>query len=363
MFRKLNHKLNALIRKVKLVLTDTIVGRFSRFIYSGPYGANLVLRLDGKIGDAVTSTGFLKQIKLKNENEKLILITSGSQGDVFKNLEYVDELIQVDKSFSSLIKTWFKIRKIKFKYIVNTSHILKPNVLMIAGSLKAHTKITFSNKGIKTFSQHVDIDFVKDHITDRYQKTLKLMGIDAGHITYDLKLNEKYVLEAKKVLNKDQSKKIIALNSFAGARDRSLNQEKTIAIVKKLVENPHIFVLSLAGRSDGEKIKKWMSEYSHPRWQYFSNFEKLDQNCALLSQCNLLITPDTAWVHIASALKIKLVAIFREDTDLKETNSVIWAPHETIHKIVIAPRLETTGSNINNVNIDQVISEVHQLNL
>lgn len=362
MLRQLNHKLNALIRKLKLSLTDKLISPFSKYNEAAQAEANLILRLDGKIGDAVTSTGFLKQIKQYYPQQKLILVVNGSQAAVFKNLSYIDEIITIDKSFKQLIKVIKRLRKTKFKYIINTSHILKPNVVLLAGLLQAAQKLTFDNPNIKTFSRHIQIDFTKDHITDRYKKTLVAMEISTpGDLSYELKLNLEDVQKAMQKIKNLNAEKVIALNSFAGARDRNLGLEKTLEIVKRLTKNPGVYVLCLAGADDGKTIRQWMSEYPQPQWVYFSEFKSLEENSALLSQCQALITPDTAWVHIASALKVKLLAIFREDTNLQELNTVIWAPFGYEHRKIIVPYNIRRGSKIENVNIEHLFLEFNRL--
>ncbi len=361
MLRALNHRLNSKIRNLKLFLADQLISPFSKHIDLNEAQAHLVLRLDGKVGDAVTSTGFLRQIKKSFPHQKLILIINGSQKDIFKNLNFIDEIIVINKSIFQLFKEVNRLRSIKFGYIINTSHILKPNVIFFAGLLKAFQKITFSNFHIKTFSKHVDIDFTKDHITDRYFKTLKMLRVFDADLSYIIELDKQILAEAQQSIKKLGAKKIVALNSFSGARDRNLGQSKTVEIVKKLTEDPDVYVLSLAGQNDEQALRQWMTEYSHPRWIYFSEYKTLQQNCALLSSCNFLITPDTAWVHIANALKIKQLAIFREDTNPQELNAVIWAPIGNQSKVIIAPHHLIKGSRIDNVDIEQLMFEVRKM--
>lgn len=350
--REFNHRRNAFLRRVKLWLADKLTYKFSRYIKQSSYEANLVLRLDGKIGDAVTSTGFLKQIKLKYPNEKLIvMVNGGGQKEIFKNLKYIDEIVDIQQL--GIVKSFLKLKSISFRYIISTTHILKPKMIFVAAFLKAHCKITFENLQIKTFSEHIKIDFINDHITDRYRKILKAMGLQDDILIYDIQLNDTDVEYVKKIFSQAGIKKVIALNSFAGARDRNLSAEKTIEIVKNLVENTDCYVVSLASKNDGEKIKIWMQSFSHARWRYFPELDTLEKNMALLSACDLIITPDTAWVHIASALRVKLVALFREDNNPYEINSTIWAPYQTLCKIVKIP-----GTTMENIDTNEVTNEV-----
>ncbi len=86
----------------------------------------------------------------------------------------------------------------------------------------------------------------------------------------------------------------------------------------------------------------------------------LKHNIAAVSIADLVITPDTSWVHFSSALKKKLIAIYREDksSDI-EKNSIIWAPFETNYISIYSNFSEE--QNINNFDINDFTSAYKKL--
>ena len=106
-----------------------------------------------------------------------------------------------------------------------------------------------------------------------------------------------------------------------------------------------------------------MEDFPHPNWKHFEEFSNFSDNLALASCAELVITPDTAWVHIASALNIRVLAVYRSDEYSEEKNSLIWAPYsEAKYEVVL-----TVGdapdklNNINNFSIDELMKRVQLL--
>lgn len=335
-----------------------------------PAGAILVLRLDGKLGDGVTATGFLRVLKETHPQSRLIVATGPGTESLYQSLSFVDETYIAQKGVLKTIQLYFKLRRNAYRYIINTSHILNPRVLFLTALLPAAKKITFANAHESLFTHHVDVNFQRDHVTDRYGKVLQLLNSDsvnqslhAADLSYQVRLRPEMQSLMKTGIEdlRKKAKYIIALNSFAGARLRNFNQRTTSAIVRKLLEYPDVKIISLANEGDHRILNQWIDQTYQGRWLNSPQFSSLEHNMAILEQADLIITPDTAWVHIASAFKKKLVAVYREETNPNENNAVIWAPFGTEHEIIMAPSTPAAPDDINNVDTDQVVRAVVRL--
>lgn len=355
--RHWNHRRIDRMRAWKLALARLLFSPLSRPHSSGEKDPILVLRLDGKVGDSVTVTGFLRELKRQHPRRKLIVATSQGTEGIYRNLPHLDRTLTAKKGLLPTLRLYLKLRRHRYYALINTSHILNPRVVFLTSLLKAQRKITFANPEYRIFTDHVPVDFRQDHITDRYAKILKLLGSEATDLRYELQLRSD-VRSLMKYGADDLRKKakyLVALNSFAGARLRNLNHRTTTAIVRRLLEYPDVKIISLANEGDHRILNTWIDQSYGGRWLNTPQFSSLEQNIALLEQCDLVITPDTAWVHIASALQKKLIAIYREDTNPDEINSVIWAPHQTEHEIVFAPGTPENPDDINNVDPEAVV--------
>lgn len=353
--RLLNHKRIDWMRYAKLHLATKLFGSFSKFIKQDQAEDILILRMDDKLGDGITATGFIREIKSAFPERNLIVVSGAATADIYLKLGYVDEVLVSKKGIMQTLDLFFKLKKRSYLYIVNTSHILNPRIVFLVSFLKAFKKISFGSYKSIFFSDHVKIDFLQEHVTERYRKALKLMQVESSQLIYEIKLPKDCDKRAFEYLKpwKSSGKKIVILNSFAGARLRNFNFETTSQIVKGLIKNPDIIVLSVANKGDHRILKKWIT--SDSAWIHNTDFSSILENMALLKHADLVVTPDTAWVHIASAFKKKLIAIYRQDSNPEELNSLIWSPYGTDYHIVFSQQNAQGLDDINTVNVDDVV--------
>jgi ADP-heptose:LPS heptosyltransferase len=76
----------------------------------------------------------------------------------------------------------------------------------------------------------------------------------------------------------------------------------------------------------------------------------LQQFAAIVHEFDLLLTPDTAVVHIAAAWKIPTVALYHADPAITP-----WVPYHTPHRAVTDP------SGVAAITVDRVIAAVDDL--
>lgn len=318
----------------------------------------IVLRLDGKLGDTITFSGFLKVLQTElgqvlNCNVVVTILAQKQQSFIYDYLPTPFKLTLIKKGFLAALKQVFKLRHKKYDFLICTSHILDPATLCLSRFLKAKQKIVFKNEDLVFFNQHVVQQFETAHVTQRYQQVLSFIlnfyqkPATQFNLMYSLQLSEPALCKVRNLLTKlkQLNKKIIVLNSFAGASLRNLNQVNTYNLIRKLVEKPEVHVISIANQGDLKILQSWklqwqanikkesqnlslMTEPFINQWHFFEEGD-FAFNLALIHEADLVITPDTSLVHAASALNKPLLAIYREDvssSENEEINSVIWAP-------------------------------------
>ncbi|MHB9011735.1 MAG: glycosyltransferase family 9 protein, partial [Ignavibacteriaceae bacterium] len=90
--------------------------------------------------------------------------------------------------------------------------------------------------------------------------------------------------------------------------------------------------IELAGQISEGKIKVYFSK-------------NYNEYAAMISRLNLLFTPDTAAVHLASAFKVPVFGIYVK----YNTNDMIWSPYRSKFDCII-----TEAPNLGNVTFDEV---------
>lgn len=363
--RDWNHRRIDIMRAFKLALAGALFPWFARRTKSEKTEADiLVFRLDDKLGDSITSTGFLSELKKSFPQSRLVVLSGKNAAFIYKKLKFIDEVIVVKKGIWQSLRAFLILRTRSYRFIFNTSHILTPQVIFLSSFLRAWKKITFLNAKARSFTDHITYDEKKDHVTTRYQKSLEAVGIESAPLDYQMvSADEKASRAVDKAIVELRRKApmIVILNSFAGARLRNLNQKTTTDIVRGILKNhSNVVIVSVGSDDDLKKIQYWVTAFNDRRWVCYSRQGSLGFNFALAQHSALIITPDTAWVHVASALKKPVIAIYRED-EAHEKNSLIWSPYKTLNEVVYAPFDLSRPHDINTVDPEQVVSGVGRL--
>ena len=205
------------------------------------------------------------------------------------------------------------------------------------------------------FDQHISENFFAIHITDRYKKVIESMKLSwvlpvEYSFTVPTEQIEKTSTELKKIKKQKNAGLIIVLNSFAGARLRNLSYETTLAIIKSIYgELPNTLVISIANSGDLQILKSWrkLAEQNSELLPFIENWILAEEtsllgSSATIALCDLVITPDTSIVHLASALKKPLIALFRPDSG-DEENSKIWSPLGDNFKVIFSEKNDLLG--------------------
>lgn len=344
------------IAAMKLLLdkpANTIALPFEKII--------LILRLDNKIGDSITSTGFLRELKKHFADHQIWVLSDLATLSIYQNSQYVDRVLPLSKGPLASLAMYIHLKKHHFKFIINTSHLILPRVIFLVSRLRATRKITFQSAEYKLFTDHIQYNPWTDHITKRYGNTLLALGIQNPDLSYEFPLSTEVIEKAKieRMRLFGEATPLVILNSFAGARLRSFNKKTTTEIVQGLLaKHPSLQILSIGNQHDLPLVKTWCDEFANPRWKV-SEHTNFTLNMALLSLADLVITPDTALVHIACAFKRPLVAVFRGDGS--EKNSLIWAPYGTEFRMVQTVNDPAYEPDINRVEVPQVLAAASDL--
>lgn len=356
-FRRWNHRRIDAFRRWRLQLFLSLFNQQNEGPETPSEKRVLLLRLDGKLGDTITTTGFINA--LHESGYKVDIVARKANTFVYAYIKTPHRLYSLKKGILSLFVLLFKLRGHSYEALVCSTHITDPASLWLSRFVPAKTKIVFKNEEIEFFDVHIEKDFFEKHVTDRYQQSLKAITGNTSPTVekYELSIPEAALTAAKKFIG--DHKKVIVLNSFAGARLRNFSFATTKAIVDALTQDA--LVISFGNDGDLHILREWKKHYHNANW-VVPHRGDFAFNAALVALANAVVTPDTSIVHLASAVGAPLVAVYREDEGV-EKNSKIWAPldcktldNKKGHKIIYAPL-----PDINNVDISQIVKATKEL--
>ncbi len=314
----------------------------------------LVVRI-GKIGDIIATSFVFEVIKRNNPDIKISLITKSSNKDVLCYNPSIDSIHYLGKGIFRYFQLW-KLKNNKYDLIIDFNDNPSKTTKLIFTYFNANNKCGYD---FPLYSNCLDwkVEQLKkesSHIIDRMKHFLENIGFtcEDNIVKPVLYLGNKEVLDAETSLNKYKNKKIIALNISAGADIRLWRVKNWIKLVECIsgISDEYRFVLLNSKENDveaSEIVNALNPEIIYkpelPTFQHFASFIKLS---------NLLISPDTSAVHIASAFNRLVIALYPKS----DWNFASWLPFKVQFKAV-----HSETNDINSISIDKIFIKFKEL--
>lgn len=257
----------------------------------------LILRF-GAIGDVVHSSALFRSVKAKYPDLSIHYASFKTPLENIKNDPDLEKAWTVEgKSYKQLYKLANELKKENFDLFIN----LQPGI---------RTRIFSLMLGVKTVT---------------YKKTFKLHAVEnfwrtGQQVFKDIELPKNLHLHVEKSVaekmhnilhhNSTTNTPLIAFNmgvsSTRQGRRWSLEYWKELA---QLLINDRDCRILLTGSQDDAALSEELLSVSH-RVESFCGQLSLEENTALLSLCDLVISGDTGPLHIATAVNTKCIGLY-----------------------------------------------------
>lgn len=299
----------------------------------------LFIRLN-RIGDALVTTPLLHQIK-KNIGCSIYVLADKKNHFVFNNCPDIDEVIVYEKKAG--IRTINKfIRENNIETIVDLHDDVSTTVSFIVRFTITKYKLGLKKINEKLYTNTVKrLDATKHHVIERALEFTKLFGFQPDYsnakISYKIKKSSSEF--AEKQLKNLKGKFLFGVNITAGSDARFWGVDNFKQLIK-LISGYNINFVLFTTESKLADAKQIADEkFIYPPTKDFDIF------AAGISKLDMLITPDTSVVHIASMVKMPVFGIYVH----YNTDEMIWSPYQTDFDCVI-----TKEANLKNVTFEEV---------
>ncbi|AYV94484.1 LOS biosynthesis enzyme LBGB [Fusobacterium necrophorum subsp. funduliforme] len=293
------------------------------FIENNGIRSIVFLRQDGKVGDMVVHTMIFRAIKEQYPNIKIGVITKGAARGIIENNSNVDKIYQFEKEKSKIKKLARQISEEKYDLLVDFSIMLRVRDMMLISLCKARYTIGVNREDWKLFDLNVSFDF-HSHITDLYGAFLTKIGVKYHSTKYEI-FSEALKLETQN--------RVIVLNPYASNRHRSLSDEMVVKIGREMLQYKKIEIY-IVGESSKKTSLTEIARNIGEKAKYYPTKSILDL-VSLIQRADLIVSPDTAAVHIASAFDKKIISVYLEDNE-EIYYAKMWAPNSSQAKIIYA---------------------------
>ena len=281
----------------------------------------LFLRYD-RIGDMVITTPVFRELKLAYPEINITVLASKANHCVLLNNPYVDRVITNHKN--NLLKdlpTLLALRKEKFDVCVEFDHSVIPHSIVRLRIIKPKIIISvfkdgrYGVKGSELELYDYFTEKLKDtHFRDIWLNTLNPFGVTPKSKQYDLFCSDQQKGNAVDFLSQFQKKIIIGINLEGAVKGKKITSDKLEEICRGIYHiNREVQIILLSSPklySNIVRISQKMNlPYVVPSYKTVSVLDV----AALIQNLQLIITPDTSIVHIASAFNIPIVSIHEKN--------------------------------------------------
>lgn len=280
------------------------------------------------LGDVLRTISLVPAIKHRWPNSKITFFTKKEALPLFNNFNDIDRVLTYDKKTLKFLKKEYfdlvinleegyeacifasKIRKKELKGFYFDKGKIKPTP-------SAKEWFNMSSLGRKTpkIKGMYRNDYLKKKNTKTWQQLMSdIIGIDASGCSLNYKLNprqKKFALDFARRYNINNDDLVIGLNTGAGQRwpAKNLSIEKTAKLAEMLYKKLNAKIILFGGPNEIERNNDIIARSKVPIINSGCGND-LFEFPALISLCHLFITSDTLGMHLAIALKRKIIAFF-----------------------------------------------------
>lgn len=261
----------------------------------------LVLRGEGSLGDAIISSCCYRNIKKVSPQTKITVACFGSAYDFIAHNPYIDEvarlpvrhIIRPNQRWISLFLTALKLRKCQFDLVLDSSN-------KDFWNWRAFKWIVGGDRVLDCFTSPVRPFGAPDkHGSKHEQAILKLLGIEDADKSYDLPISAHTRQDVQNWLESRKLSSYILINPSGSIDKRGFRPDMLHEICMRLRVLGLPFVVATLPRA----YDKWVTALKDMPDVQIKRTADVFELFDLVRRAVLVVTPDTAAVHIASGFE------------------------------------------------------------
>ena len=310
----------------------------------------VLITLLGRIGDMILLTPSFKLIKDKYPEAQIDIIASRHNYIIPKLNPHINYVYIYDKKFVNVIKLIYRLRREFYDFYIDPKDHFSRESYIFSRIVKARKKIGYNRPGYNNFDISVDNSQQNKNLfhSIRILKSLKHLGIEVPEllpkpILFEEPNSKEYV---EKNFPKFNDNRQIALLNISASKDyRMWKIENWEKFIDEFSKNNIYFILSCEPRH------KPLAERLIGKNSFLFPSRNFNDIVSLVRKVDLVVTPDTSIVHVASAWNKPTFALYVGHEYL------YWwfRPVSDYNRSVLAP----DGKDVPDIDYDTVKNEFY----
>lgn len=289
----------------------------------------LFYKIEWKIGEYITSSFVIREIKKKYPNIQIDVFVgkSGGMEELLKSNKYIDNIFIYDrKKKLEEIKMKRKILKnskkekydIFFDFSEETE--IKPRQMWFMRKINADVNVGYGKNLYKIYNKNVDKK--RERMDNIWEKALEKLNIKNINKSYDVPLKDEAEKNIEKYFLENHINESIAVNFFGSINKRKISIENAIILLNSLRKQyPEYKINILDSPADRKKIFEILKKNIENVY-YYENTSSIFDAISIIKNSKIIVSPDTSIIHIAEGLDKKIIA-FYEKREIEKERYVI----------------------------------------
>ena len=298
----------------------------------------------------ILTTPLFSGLKKIFPDYEIFVLTSKVNNEIALTNPNVSGTIVYKKNIFSVLKLIFTLRKLKFNFWIDTKdeYSSTSKTLLKFGnyekSLGFNTKLDLFDVSLK--------EFVKSEHSVSYSLSPLFYfdnNFDACKLKPEITIPLQTVNKYSEFFGKINKKKIL-VNVSAGSETRYWGTENWIEFIRQIDKNIEMILIS--DKKDKEFADSLIKNHISDNLTYV-DADNIFEVAEVVRNCDVIVTPDTSIVHLASCFNKPIVAMF---------HNVEWvikryAPLSDVHRVI----LSKDKNSIADISVEEVLEKLKEI--
>jgi ADP-heptose:LPS heptosyltransferase len=317
-----------------------------------PAAPAILLMRQERIGDVLVGIPVLRALRQRYPAGRIHLLVSRNNYAARDAVApFVDRVWRYDKTLPSALALLRALRRERYDVVVDL--VDNPSAIsrVVIGWCGARLAVGLAHADAGYYSHAAPLlDRATVHPVERLAQLLLPFGIDPATVPLDLeyRLSEADQRRARELLGPRSRPLRLGVNISGRGPERYWGRDNFVALIRHLAATDERFEVSVCGAPrDAEEVAAVaLATGLEP----VPPLTSLHEFAAVIHEFDLVLTPDTAVVHLAAAWKIPTVGLYHGQPGIMP-----WLPYRSPHRSVIDDR------GIGWIPLDEVTAALDQL--
>lgn len=306
----------------------------------------LIIKLSS-IGDVVHALPFLEVLKKRYPDSRIDWLVEEAASQIISGHPAINRIIisgrkrwqkeilnplKFAKVYSEAISFYKELRSSSYDIVIDLQGLFRSGFLSAVSKGKRKTGMSGGREGASFFLKEppVAVDY-EQHAIDRYLKVASCLDCDIGTFKGEIPVSEQDKKQVDGIIGSlDGNKKIIAVNPMAKWNTKLWEPDKFSELALRLQKEPDCLIIFTGSGEDRPVIDDMINRIGSgdDKIINLAGRTSLKELAYLYSRCSVLVCTDTGPMHIAAAMRCRVVALFGPTAPLRT------GPYGTGHRVI-----------------------------